>query len=77
MSVATWFTGRTVHPVPYELGKIGGYIAGALLLWGGSIFLKSYFVEMPAIRWVVDPAALLLFIAVVFKMEKLKWPVKG
>ncbi|MBK6932142.1 MAG: polysaccharide biosynthesis protein [Saprospirales bacterium] len=51
MSVATWYTGRRHYPVPYELGRMAGYVVLALGLWALSLFLNRLLPDWPALVW--------------------------
>ncbi len=41
MSAATWYTGRKHYPVPYEMGRMGAYVALAVGLYLISNLLKT------------------------------------
>jgi len=70
MCAATWYTGRKHHPVPYELGRMGLYVAVALALFGGSKWLEPTLMAWPVLLWAARAGLFLGFLGLVWILEK-------
>ncbi len=70
MCVATWYTGRHHYPVPYPLGRMAAYIAGAWALYALSQALK-WTLPLPMAGHLVIGAVLWFgFVWAIFRWEK-------
>lgn len=72
MSAATWYTGRRHYPVPYELGRMGLYLAAALGLYGVSLLAKVHVPVSEPVLLAANATLFAAFIAGVFLLEKPK-----
>ncbi len=72
MCWATWQMGRRHYPVPYELGRMGFYIAVALLLFGLSTWLEPSMRPWPVLLWVVRVGLFGGFLGLVWSLEREK-----
>ncbi len=70
MSWATWQTGRRHYPVPYELGRMGLYVAVALALFGGSKWIEPTLMAWPTVLWAARVGLFLGFLGLVWVLEK-------
>lgn len=69
MSFATWYTGRKHYPVPYQTGRMAGYVGLALGLWAVSIPIAALLKELPAATWVLRILLAAVFAGVVYGLE--------
>ncbi len=67
MMVISWLWGRSVFPIQYDLKRILGYTALALLLYGISEFL---IIEKESLRLIINTVYLIIFVLVVIRIEK-------
>lgn len=72
MSAATWYTGRRHYPVPYELGRMGLYVAAALGIYGLSLLVKTHVPVPEPVLLATNAALFAIFAALVFLLEKPK-----
>ncbi len=70
MSWMTWYTGRRHHPVPYELGCMGLYVAVALALFGLSRWAEPALVAWPVLLWGLRVGLFGGFLALVAGLER-------
>ena len=70
MSGATWYLGRDIHPVPYPLAKIAGFIGLVLVLYGISMALKP-FLPTPWAIYGVHTVLMAVYLGVVVREYKL------
>ncbi|MBK9146813.1 MAG: polysaccharide biosynthesis C-terminal domain-containing protein [Flavobacteriales bacterium] len=66
MTVISYVWGQQHWPVPYNVGRVLMYMAGAMVLWWGS---EQLALEGP-LNYAVRAAALLAFVGVVWKIER-------
>ena len=66
MVVASYLLGRRFYPVPYDLARVGGYLALGLALYGVSLLLVDR-LELNALA--VGAALLVLFLALVYSVD--------
>jgi O-antigen/teichoic acid export membrane protein len=69
MMVLSYLIGQKYFPVKYNLGKFGGYLGLSVLLFVISCVIKP---ELAVIRIGINTFLLLIFIAIVFLVEKPK-----
>ena len=72
MMVSSYLIGRVKHPIPYELGRIGGYVVLALALYAVGCYLidtQNQWLDM-ALR----TPLLIIYIAVAVRMEGIPVP---
>lgn len=69
MSAATWHTGRKHYPVPYQMGRMTGYVALALGLWVTGKLLAPALNDWPALLWAMRALLLAMFCAIVYHLE--------
>ncbi len=70
MSTATWLTGRRIHPVPYQLGRMAGYIGVALGFYLLSEWLKlSLHGQAAWLLWLVRTGLLGVYLGAIYKLE--------
>ncbi len=67
MMMISYFWGRKVFPVNYDIRRILLYTTLALILFGIS---KVLFIETESLRLLVNTAYILIFLLVVYKIEK-------
>ncbi len=72
MSGMTWYIGRRHHPVPYEMGRMGFYIAVALSLFGLSKWAEWTLADVPVVLWALRVAFFLGFLALIAGLERVK-----
>lgn len=70
MTLACWWWGQKYYPVPYELGRITGYMAGGLFLYGVSLGVRYQFEPSQAVMLTVNTLLLGLFLLFTWKLEK-------
>jgi O-antigen/teichoic acid export membrane protein len=74
MSGATWWLGRAVHPVPYPMLRMGGYILLAWVLYGIDCIVAARWPTLrgtyPIIFWTLKCALWLLYVLVVWTIER-------
>lgn len=66
MVVVSYGLGRRFYPVPYDLGRVGGYLALGLALYGASLWLVDR-LDLNALG--VGAALLVLFLALVYWVD--------
>lgn len=66
MVTASYLLGRHFYPVPYDLARVGGYLALGLLLYGASLLLVDW-LDMNALA--VGTGLLLLFLVLVYGLD--------
>ena len=67
MVVSSYIFGQIHFPIPYNLFKVLGYVAGAILIfWLGHYFQGKY----PAAHWIIATTGVLGFIASIILIEK-------
>jgi O-antigen/teichoic acid export membrane protein len=66
MVVASYLLGRRFYPVPYDLARVGGYLALGLVLYGVSLWLVD---RMDLNALAVGAALLILFLALVYLVD--------
>jgi O-antigen/teichoic acid export membrane protein len=69
MVVVTWWMGRAHYPAPYQVGRMLGYFALALLLYGLSVVAFARF-EHPVLIWGTRALCLAVYAAVVWFVER-------
>lgn len=69
MMIASWWLGHRYYPVPYELGRISGYLALSLLLFVVSGSVKASNEE---VQLVINNSWVLLYLAVIYLLERKK-----
>ncbi|NOU46587.1 MAG: oligosaccharide flippase family protein [Bacteroidales bacterium] len=67
MMIVSYSWGNKVYPIPYQLSRIGSYIASALLIYFISYWLTP---ANPLIRYAVNTVLFLLFIGTTLFIEK-------
>lgn len=67
MMVASYFIGNKHYPVNYDLKRIMGYLGLSVTLYALSIFIKT---DLNALDLLIDNFLLLVFVAIVWKLEK-------
>jgi O-antigen/teichoic acid export membrane protein len=72
LSIATWFAGRKIYPVPYALGKMAFYLVTPLLLYGIAEFLRPMTQDNQILFWSIRSLLFLGFAAFVWKWEEVK-----
>jgi O-antigen/teichoic acid export membrane protein len=74
MSLATWWMGRQVHPVPYPLLRMASYIAFAWGLYGISWVVgwrwPALGATAPFLFWALKCALFLVYVLTVWKLER-------
>jgi O-antigen/teichoic acid export membrane protein len=66
MSGATWYFGRHIHPVPYPLFKIAGFIGLVLVLYGLSEWVRPHLPNLPIIV-AFNTILMSVFLAMVYR----------
>lgn len=69
LSFATWKTGRKPYPVPYEMGKMMGYVVAVLLLWGVEVVLHRFFASHALLIWALRCILMGVFVFGVVRLE--------
>lgn len=70
MSGATWYTGRVHYPAPYELGRMGVYVAAALGVYGVGLLARAH-LPLPMPVWMgVNVLLFGGYIGIVYLLEK-------
>lgn len=66
IAVLSWFFGQRYYPIPYNVWRVLAYLTGAI----GLYLLANALALEGAVMWATHSALLLLFTAVVFRIEK-------
>ena len=69
MMIISYYYGQKYYPVPYNLKRIGFYFLVAAIIYAASRFTAQL---QPAVKFSLNTVFLLLFIYLVFKLEKRK-----
>ncbi len=69
MMIISYYYGQKYYPVPYNLKRIGFYFLVAAIIYAASRFTAQL---QPAVKYSLNTVFLLLFIYLVFKLEKRK-----
>jgi hypothetical protein len=69
MMVASYFLGQHFYPVPYNLGKIFGYIIAAVALYYVSTKIPDY---GELVHYSLNSLLMLLFLAGIYIVERPK-----
>ncbi len=70
MCVATWYTGRKHYPVPYPLGRMGAYLAGAWVIYALSLALQWALPLPKLVEWLLSAVLWLGFVWAILRWEK-------
>ncbi|MEO6038353.1 MAG: oligosaccharide flippase family protein, partial [Saprospiraceae bacterium] len=70
MSWMTWYTGSKHHPVPYELGRMGLYVAVALAMFGFSRWAEPLLTAWPLLLWALRVGLFTGFLGLVWGLER-------
>lgn len=72
MTIASYLVGQRVYPVPYDIPRILGYIALALVIYGGHVLVRSTLDggENRFWEYVSAVAFLVFFVVIIWWMEK-------
>lgn len=72
MMVYCYLSGRKRYPIPYQVGKITGYLLLAAFLYGVSISIRHYATGLhPVWGQVIDSSLFIIYIAVAYKEFKI------
>ncbi|HRI58621.1 MAG TPA: oligosaccharide flippase family protein, partial [Saprospiraceae bacterium] len=69
MCLATWITGQKHYPVPYQFGRMGLYIAVALVLFAVSQWLGTALSALPVLLWTIRTALFGGFLGLIYLLE--------
>ncbi len=72
MCWTTWYIGRKHHSVPYEMGRMGFYVAVALVMFGFSRWLEPVLLAWPMLLWAMRIGLFVGFLGLVYVLEREK-----
>ena len=71
MMAASWITGQRYYKIPYETGRILGWITASVLLWAGTEYLLKTAEAETIVALLIKTVVLAAFVVSIIKIEKL------